>query len=243
MEEENIFASAPHEGETLEEVLTPNVDKELEEETPAESQSENVEEPDLTKNDTWKKMREEIESERQSKQALEARLAALEKGTSNESFEQPEYLTDMIGENPEVARKFKSYEDNLKEQIKQELIQDQLNAQKKEQEEKEHWMNWTKERLAEVESEFKVDFTKDQNTKNELSKIMIDYSPTDEQGNLDYKKGMKILTELKKVQLQEESQKTQIKKVVADATVSKETSTDDKKTFMTANDFRGRGWR
>jgi uncharacterized protein involved in type VI secretion and phage assembly len=123
------------------------------------------------------------------------------------------------------------------------MVQDQLNAQKKEQSEKEHWANWTNERLSEVEKEFNVNFKTDESKKNELSKIMLDYSPTDEQGNLDYRKGMKILTELSKVKETEKNSSTQVKKNIADATVSKETSTQQNKGFVTSNDIRGKDWR
>ena len=79
--------------------------------------------------------------------------------------------------------------------------------------------------------------------KNELSKIMLDYSPTDQNGNLDYRKGMKILVELGKVKETEKHSSTQAKKDIADATVSKETAGKDKKDFYTNQDFKGKDYR
>jgi len=243
MEEDNIFAEIPREGESLEATLD-SVEKESQEETeeestPAESQTEK-EEPDLKQNNAWKELREAREEAEAKAQALEERLQALE----NEGRgEKSEFVTSLVGDNEDVAEKWEKERENLKEEVKRELIQDQLKAQQREQEEREHWAKWTDERLTEVEQEFKVNFKADESLKNELSKVMLDYSPTDEQGNLDYRKGMKLLTDMKKVQAQEEAQKTQVKKDIADATVSKETSVQQNKGFVTSNDIRGRDWR
>lgn len=246
MEEENIFANAPHEGETPEEFFkeeSESVDKELEVEKPAESQAEKEEESDLKLNSTWKEMREEVRAEKQARLDLEQRLQEIEsKGKIDEPIEQPEFLTKMIGQNEEVAKDYRSYESELKEKIKQELIEDQVKAQEKEEETKQYWNKWTQERFKEVESEFKVNFTAEPTLRNELAKIMTDYTPTDEQGNLDYRKGMKLLTDLKKSELREEEQKVQVKKTISDASVSRETSSKQTKDFLTAKDMRG-GWR
>jgi len=243
MNEDSIFADIPREGhETIEEVLD-SVDKELQEETPAESQTENIEQPDLKQNETWKRLREERDAERQARAELEARLEKLESSRqADEPIEQPEYLTDLIGENPEVARKFRNYEETLKEQIKRELANEQASQAQAEQAEAQKWAKWTEERFAEVETEFKVNFKSDESLKNELAKIMFEYSPTDDRGNLDYRKGMKILNSLKAVDVKDESIRTQTKKNIADATVSKETSTKPNKDYLTNQDLRG-GWR
>ena len=244
MEDNSIFAEVPREGENVEDILN-SVDKGLQEENPAESQTEKtVDEPDLKQNEAWKKMREEKEASDEKARKLEEKLSEIEKVWDiKEKVEQPEFLTDMIGENEDVAKKFQNYESGLKEKIKAELIQDQIDAQNKVREDAEKWTNWTNDRLSEVETDFKVNFKSDPSLKNELSKIMTDYTPTDEQGNLDFKKGMKLLTDLKKVQEAEQSHKVQVKKDIADATVSKETSIKPNKDYMTSNDMRGRDWR
>lgn len=239
MEEDNFFADIPREGQSLEE-LDQDVDKELQEESPAESQTEE-EEPDLKKNDAWREMREAREQAEYRAQQLEERLQALERG--EETIEQPEFLTDMIGENEEVARKYRDYEQTFKERIKQELIQDQINAERRQQEEEDRLNKWRDDNYAQIEKENKVDFSKDESLKNELAKVLIEYSPTDDQGNLDFRKGWKILTDLKKVSVSEQSQRTQIKKNIADATVTKDTSTKDTKMYLDTNDLRGKDWR
>jgi hypothetical protein len=238
MEDETIFGDIPREDKTLEEVLD-SVDKELEVENPTESLPEK-EEPDLKQNNAWKELREARELAEAKAQELEARLQAIEKGGTEEKSE---FVNSLVGDNEEVEKHWAKEKESLKEQVKQEIIQDQVNAQKKEQEQKEYWNNWTNERLSEVEKEFNVDFKTNESKKNELSKVMLDYSPTDEQGNLDYRKGWKIVSELSKVREVEETQKTQVKKNIADATVSKETSTQQNKGFVTSNDIRGKDWR
>jgi len=238
MDDDNLFANSPHDGQTVEEMFNPTVDKEEEVEKPAESQTEKEladEAHFLKQNEAWEKMRLD-------KEALEARLEALEKTNVREEVEQPEFLTDMIGKNEDVARKWQEERQRIKEEAKQEIVQDQILAQQKEAETKEYWNKWTQDRFNEVEKEFKVDFKSDATLKNELAKVMTDYTPTDDQGNLDYRKGMKLLTDLKKSQAQEEQAKMQVKKTVADATVSRETSTKETKGYMTRNDLRG-GWR
>jgi len=242
--DDSDIAGIPREGETPEEIFS-SVDKELQEETPAESQTENKEdEVDLKKNDAWKELREERDRERVAREALEARLAALETSEKDEeSSEKSEFVRSLVGDNEEVAKTWEKEKGSLKEEVKRELIQEQLDADRKAREQKEYWSKWTDERLSEVEKEFNVDFKSNEGKKNELSKIMIDYSPTDEAGNLDYRKGMKILNELSRVKEAEETQKIQVKKNVADATVSKETSVQKNKGFLTSQDLRGKDWR
>lgn len=240
MEEENkekLFDEVPTEGQDIEEVLA-EVDKETQDEKPAESSAEK-EEVDLKKNDAWKELRE-------SKEKAEAKALELEEKLKNIDKEDPKskFITSLVGDNKEVEAEWLVERENLKEQVKNELLQAEVDAQKKEQEQKEYWLNWTNDRLSEVEKEFKVDFKSDESKKNELSKIMLEYSPTDEQGNLDYRKGMRILNDLSKVKEVEEKTKTQVKKNIADSTISKHQSSDKNKDVLTTNDFRGgRGWR
>lgn len=237
--EESIFAKAPHEGETPEELFNPTVDKELEVEKPAESQSEK-EEPDLKQNEAWKEIREAKEQAEAKALELEQRLQALESG--NKEVERSEFVTSLVGDNEEIDRKWQKERETIKEEVKKELVQEQIKAQQIEKDEQNYWNKWTQDQFDSVEKEFKVDFKSAPTLKNELAKVMTDYTPTDSNGNLDYSKGMKLLNDLKKSQVEEESQKTQVKKNIADATISKETSTKETKNFLTRNDLRG-GWR
>jgi len=251
--EENIFADAEREGQTLEEFLDQHEDS-AKEEVPQESQAEKTEEkkvekpkeepePDLKKNQTWKEMREENERKEKALEELNARLAELEKQTKVEKLEQPAFLTDMIGENEDVARKYQEHERSIIERAKKEFLEEQRKEAEHKKAESEKWIKWTADRLQEVEKEYNVDFKANESLKNELSKVMIKYSPSDEHGNLDYRKGMEILNDLKKVSVEVETQKTEAKKKIADATVSKETNARQSKEYMTSNDFRNRGWR
>lgn len=242
MDKDSIFGEVPTEGQSIEEVLDA-VDKEQEVEKPVDSLPEKLELPDesiLKKNSAWEEMRTAREEAEAKAQELEARLSALEKP---DSLEKNDFVKSLVGENEDVEEKWAKEKESLKEEMKRELIQDQLDAQQKEQEQKEHWMNWTNDRLSEVEKEFNVDFKADESKKNELSKIMLEWSPTDEQGNLDYRKGMKILNELDKIKVTEKHASTQVKKDIADATVSKETSVQQNKGYLTSQDLRGKDWR
>lgn len=235
---ENLFDEVPTEGQDIEAVLD-KVDKETEVEKPAESSADKEGEPDLKKNDAWKEIRERAEKAEADKALLEEKLKNLDKGEAKSEF-----VSALVGDNKDVEEKWLAEKASLKEEVKRELVQAELDAQKKDQEQKEYWLNWTNDRLSEVEKEFKVDFKTDESKKNELSNIMLDYSPTDEQGNLDYRKGMKILNDLTKVREVEEKSKTQVKKNIADSTISKQPSSEKNKDYLTTNDFRGgRGWR
>ena len=239
--DENILAEVLREGE---EEATPNsVEKEPqaepEKDTPAESPTESDE--DIRRNEAWKELREERDREREARETLEARLEALER--ERIEIEPSDFVTSLVGDNEEVNKQWQKERERLKIEMRQELEEEQRSQAKRARDEQERWAKWTEDRLAEVEKEFGVDFKKDESKKNELSKIMLDYSPTDTEGNLDYRKGMKILTELSKVRDGEKTQQTQAKKDIADATISKETATETTKGFLTANDLRGKDWR
>lgn len=238
MENENIFADVPREGKTLEEVLN-SVEKEPEVEKPAESQAEKeIEKLELPDEEQLaiQKRNSAFEEMRKTNEELASRLESLEKEKEQATFEQPEFLKKMIGENEEVTKDWQKEKEAIKAEVKQELIREQAEVQKKAAETKAYWNNWTLEQLDKVGA-------KDENTRNELKKVMADYTPTDEQGNLDYSKGMKLLTDLKKAQTQQEEQKVQVKKNIADATVSKETSNKESKDYVTSHDLRKKGWR
>lgn len=244
MDKDSIFGEVPTEGQSIEEVLDA-VDKEQEVEKPAESPAEKevLELPDesvLKKNSAWEEMRVARETAETKARELETRLSALEK---EDSPEKSEFVSSLVGDNEDVEAKWAKEKISLKEEVKREMVQDQLDAEQKAKEQKEHWANWTNDRLSEVEKEFNVDFKTDESKKNELSKIMLDYSPTDEQGNLDYRKGMKILNELDRVKVTEKNASIQVKKDIADATVSKETSVKKNKDYYTSQDLRGKDWR
>ena len=236
MEESIIAGFAREEGEDIEEVLD-SVEKQTQEEAPAESQAEK-EEVDLKKNDAWKKMREEKEESDRRASELEARLQAIEKDrVKDEPVGQPEFLTDMIGENQEVARKFRAHEEELVVRIKAQLVQEQADAARKEKEQLDYWNKWTDEQFVKVG-------ISDDSEKNELRKIMLEYSPTDDKGNLDYSKGKKILDTLKEKDVKEDRDRVTAKKVIADATVSKQDDAGKKdKGYVTSAELRNRGWR
>lgn len=246
MEENSLLAEVPREGETIEDVLN-SVDKELQVETPTESQTEKpiekLELPDeeiLKKNRAWEEMREARELAEARALDLEQKLSAIQK---EESSEKSEFVASLVGDNEDVEAIWAKEKERLKEEMKREIVQEQLDIERKAKEQEEHWTKWTQDRLTEVEKEFNVDFNRDESKKNELYKIMRDFSPTDEQGNLDYRKGMKIYQELNKTKEMEDKSKTQVKKDIADATVSKETSVNKNKGFLTSQDLRGKDWR
>ena len=68
-------------------------------------------------------------------------------------------------------------------------------------------------------------------------KVMMDYKPSDDEGNLDFKKGYEIMNLLKKKNPESTKQRKEI--VNED---SKTKSEPGEKKWFTPEDMQGRGW-
>ena len=76
---------------------------------------------------------------------------------------------------------------------------------------------------------------------NELAKVLVDYKPVDDQGNLDFHKGYDILSKIKVAEGVEKSQKTEEKKKVASQSME-EGSEVTPKNYKTPKDLRNKDW-
>ena len=73
--------------------------------------------------------------------------------------------------------------------------------------------------------------------RNELMKVMYDYKPSDEKGNLDFKKGYEIMELLKK----KDPEKSKARKEIGSDSGEGKSEPQAKKWF-TPEDMRGVGW-
>jgi hypothetical protein len=69
-------------------------------------------------------------------------------------------------------------------------------------------------------------------------KVMTEYKPTDENGNLDFRKGYEIMTLLKT----KDPKKSEARKKLASDDKGKGNAEPEAKKWFTPQDMRGQGW-
>jgi hypothetical protein len=184
----------------------------------------------------WKvreeKLKTELEEKFQrdlelTKQELEQRYAPKGKQPA------PQFLTDMVGDNEQVAKSFNQYERDLIEKAKFEFSQEQERKIQAQQQEEQKWNNWIDDQVESLKEEGH------QFDRNELLKTVLDYRPTDQNNNYDFKAALKIL----QLQKPKESNKSvAAKKAIADTTTSGSQGESSPRDYVTAKDIRNIGW-
>ena len=238
---DEIFADIPKEGD--------DPFKDMETVTPSESQPENepkVEEPVVGDDNTpsaeaeenvpfhkhprWQQMQEKASKV----DTLEAELAELRESVTRRSdssdIEVPESFKRLYGDDPEAYKAYREEQVRLKEELKQELIREQIEEVQREEAERTHWLGWIDEQHERLKS---LGRSYD---RNELDKIMLDYAPTDADGNLDYDKGYALYETIKASKPQ--STNSTARKQLAAAATATTTGDPPKKDFMTPADLR-----
>lgn len=200
----------------------------------------------------WKAQRDKLKSEFDKE--LDDRLAAQRaefderlkeyapKGTDVQTY--PDWVKRIYGEGSQEGLGF--YRDWLKEQqavlasvkaeAKTEFLTEQQRAAQAAQDEKERWQNWVGDQIQELKDDglkFNV---------NELQKVALDYMPTDEDGNISFRKAFAIYEKLKAAEADPEKSKAR-KELAAATTDSKATSSEAKpKTYHTPETLRNMSW-
>ena len=129
------------------------------------------------------------------------------KKESGKSEEIPAWFSRLYGDDPGVYAEYAKADKERREEIKAEIREEFEEKRKKDEEEIEKNNKWVKESIQSLKDEgYKFE-------KNELLKIMVDYQPTDENGNLDFKKGLKLLEKLNEKGI---DKKKEEKKKIAD---------------------------
>jgi len=217
------------------------------EETPAESQT--VKEPEeeiittpkeednipFHKHPRWIERENELQALRERDAERDRQIAELTAAQqSKTSTTIPDWFSELYGDNQPAWEKYSVHEQARTEEIEQRILARQQEEQAKAAKEEQFFQNWIDQEVAKLEAEgLKFD-------KNELMKTMLDYSPTDGNNNLDFKKGFAIYEALKKEPVNTE--KSDARKQLADTTTTTSRSEPAKKDYMTPADLRNKSW-
>lgn len=228
-EEETPTGSQP-------EIKSEDEKKETEEEKTARETKEQEEEDNIPfhKHPRFKAL---VEEKNQYKKDLDAMREEMESKFSEIKDSQPKdskipaWFTELYGENETAWTKFKEQDKATREEIKREIREELKNEQEEKENASTKWNTWIDEQVTSLKDEgLKFD-------KNELMKIMMDYKPSDDAGNLDFKKGYEIMELLKK----KDPEKSKTRKEIVDDS-GKSKSEPEAKKWFTPDDMRGVGW-
>lgn len=227
------------------------IPNEGEEATPAESspvkEDEKVDpiveekddkEPPFHKHPRWKQKQEEIQHLSEEVNRLKQQIEIKPKTPiGNNTI--PKWFTDRFGEDQEA---WESYENTIKsersewmkeavEELRQESVREK-EEQVKSQEKMEAWVQDSLQELKDDGEKF---------DENKLLKILTEFSPTDSQGNIDFKKGLVLLRQLETNEVAEKKEKVQARKEVASAT-SSNTKGGKESKIIPAKEIRKMSW-
>lgn len=170
---------------------------------------------------------------------LEEKLSAFEK--AQESPAQPSIprpFVDLYGDNPEAWKRWQELSRIEREAVKQELVQEQQREQQRKAQEAERWNSWVVDSVAKLAEKHGKEIRKDSPEWNELMKVTLDYSPTDEMGNISFEKGYDLMVKLRR---EESAEKSKARKSLASGTSPETKAEGAPKDFYTPADLR-RGW-
>ena len=243
---EDIFADVPKEGE--------NPFKDMEKETPPESQPEKEpkadkpEEGDNTPDEKnlpfhehprWKEREKELKELRERDETTAKELADLkafkektEKTFAPQETKIPDWFRELYGDNEIAYQKYQEHEQSKEQEIEQRILAKQQEEVQKTAQETAKWSKWVEDNITKLEEDgAKFD-------RNKLIKTMLDYRPTDEAGNFDFQKGYKIYEALNP----EEKPDIEARKKIADTSISKK-GESPKKDYMTSAELRRQSWQ
>ena len=143
----------------------------------------------------------------------------------------PDWFRELYGDNEPAWIKYQEHEESIKREVAQGILHQQQEEAQRQAQETAKWSKWVEDEIGKLEAEgLKFD-------RNVLIKTMLDYRPTDEQGNFDFQKGYKIYEALNP----EEKPNLEARKSIADSTISKK-GESPKKDYMTSAELRRKSW-
>lgn len=173
----------------------------------------------------WKKQAEELEQQLNQLKQVEQ----FQKPAPTQAV--PSWFSKLYGDDPEVWSAFQEYDVQLRASVKQEAIQELEQRRISEQKEVEQLNQWVDDEIKALE-ESGAKFEK-----NKLMKIAIDFSPTDENGNISLKKAYEIY---KKFEENSSDEKSQARKQIGGlVTKSSNDAAPPKKDYFTPKDLKG----
>lgn len=245
-QEEETPAESPADNKSEEESPASSGDKE---EAKAESNNSEDEDKNLPfhKHPRWKQMYEENrqlrEEQQRLKQEVDQRLTSVQSMAQQaKSVQLPERFVKLYGDNEEAWRLYKEEQDALKAEIKQEILRERESQETAKQEAVRKGEEYVQTSLQTLQEEgIRFD-------RNELMKFMVDFKekygtlPTDENDNIDFRKGYDLMMALKQDKNVEASAKSQARKKIADATATTSKGEPEEKEYLTAAELRKMHW-
>lgn len=225
--------------ETNDEVVEPEVGEEGDDE-PENTPEDNI---PFHKHPRWIERENEIRALREEREEMARSLSELNsfkeevssKFKESDREEIPEWFVELFGDNETAWKKYSEGQGGLREEIKQEIINSQREEQERIAKEQEHWTNWAKTGVEELQAEGH------KFNPNELYKVMLDYAPTDEDNNLDFRKGLRILEAIKPKETIDPA-KSQARKQIADAATKSSGGGRKVADYQTPETLKGKSW-
>ncbi len=201
-------------------------------------QGDNTDEDKTPFSIRWKNHAENLKAELETKHQEEmAKLreefdAKIPPKQENSSI--PEWFKHLYGENEVAWKAYSEHNQAEREQMKQELIQEQEANREKAQKEETYWNGWVEEGVKSLEA-LGLEFDR-----NALLKTMLENPKevTNSLGNYDFNLGFKLYREQNPVQ----QVNSEARKKLADTTTKSSPSEKGSKDFMTSNELRNKSW-
>jgi len=164
------------------------------------------------------------------KEDVESKFSAIKESQSKDA-NIPGWFSELYGENETAWKKYQEHDKQIRDEIKEEIREGLEKEQKEKEESVNKWSEWIDDQVKDLKDEgLKFD-------RNELMKVMFDYKPADEKGNLDFHKGYEILGLLKKKSPERIDER---KKLIDDSGKGK--IEPETKKWKTPEDLVGVGW-
>ena len=214
----------PNQGDTKVETEKPEDNTDKEEDTPFHIR--------------WQKREEKLKADFEEKfEAYKREIGeTIEEKIKPSDSSIPDWFTELYGDNQVAWEKYEQREKAREEEIEQRVLKAYETKQKEQVEESKKWEKWVDDQVAILETEGK------KFDRNELIKTVIDFRPTDEQGNFDLRKGYDIMMALKGKQDETKTQASIARKTIADTTSKKTGGDAPKKDYLTPSDLRNKTW-
>lgn len=238
MSDEFNLAEFKQEGTSLEDTLKDIVPESLpedkpEEEAPAEGDVPAEDNLPFHKHPRWIERENELNELKEREKEMSRELADLKTDrNSNVDTAVPDWFSELYGDNLTAWQKYSEHEQARTEEIKASILSQQQQEQENVQKEAEHWNKWVDSQIDELAD------TGKRFDRNKLIKVMLEYSPTDAQNNLDFDKGYAIYEALEG---KPDTAKSEARKQLADTTIASKGETP-KRDYLTPAELRNRSW-
>jgi len=142
----------------------------------------------------------------------------------------PKWFSELYGDNQSAWEMYNERTQTERKQMKQEILSEIKEEQSKATKETDKWNDWVSDEVQSLKDEG-LKFNE-----NKLMKVVADYRPTDDKGNLDFKKAYDIM------QMLGTKKPNTDRKKVADGTTKQTKSESKSEEFQTSHSLKNEGW-